>query len=80
MIKSNKGQVVIKGEIDEVFAEYSTLTKSFAKMLVENGGTEEQAKEDLKQAFELAFMTKEEIFKGIIEMLEKHEKECEDDE
>lgn len=69
MIKVNEGKITIEGERSTLLAEYTVITKALAEVMIEEGGSEEEAWRDLKTSFEFAKKSNEQIKDEIIEML-----------
>lgn len=61
MIKANNGKVKIKGGTPEVLTDMTLIIKSVNKMLIDNGLTQEEAKEVIAQGYEMATMTEKEL-------------------
>lgn len=55
MIKADKGHIEIKGLGGELLADYSVITESLAKSLINNGFSKEEAKKVLQNSFDMAF-------------------------
>ena len=81
MIKSNMGEVEIRGTTTIILAEFSALTKGMVESLTENYGKDE-AKEMVEQSYKRGLMSEKEIRKesldilsDILESLKNHIKE-----
>ena len=55
MIETDKGIIRIEGSGADILADYSVITLQLKKILVENGFTEEEAKKQLQENFDIAF-------------------------
>lgn len=71
MIKCKKGQVKIVGDIVNVHAEFAHITKALYNGMKANGKSEEEAKAYLDHAYEVAFLSKEELAEKKAEVLER---------
>ena len=82
MIKSNMGEVEIRGTTTIIMAEFSALTKGMVESLTENYGKDE-AKEMVERAYERGLMSEKEIKKesrdAILEILESIKNHIEDE-
>ena len=81
MIKSNMGEVEIRGTTTIILAEFSALTKGMVESLTENYGKDE-AKEMVEESYKRGLMSEKEIRKesvdilsDILEILKNHIKE-----
>lgn len=64
------GQTTIKGSVHEILADYSVITLNLAESLVEKGiFTKEEAKEQLQDSFDMAFLGDEERHERVAESL-----------
>lgn len=87
MIKSKDGKGTIKGRPTTLLADYSSITKGLVEALVQNGVTEEEAREMVRYAHRIGLMTDEEIKKEVVEktrmflkdLVDKMNKECEEE-
>ncbi len=61
MIKTNKGKLTFKGSIPEILTDYSIVTKSLVKMLMENGCSVEDAKNIVAESHRVGTLTEEEV-------------------
>lgn len=55
MIKADKGHIEFKGSGGELLEDYSVITESLAKSLINNGFSKKEAKELLQTSFDIAF-------------------------
>nr|DAW38198.1 MAG TPA: hypothetical protein [Caudoviricetes sp.] len=69
MIKTDKGQVEISGDIISILADVSIISGTVRDTLVENGMTKEMAEEKIVDVVKKGFMSKEEIAKVIEEKI-----------
>lgn len=69
MIKSKDGKGTMKGRPITLLAEYSSITKGLVEALVQNGVTEEEAREMVRHAHRLGLMTDEDIKKEAAEKI-----------
>lgn len=60
MIKAENGSVHIKGSAADILVDYSMVTESMLGALTDAGATKERAAEDLKRAFDIGMMSREE--------------------
>ena len=81
MIKSNIGEVEIRGTTTIILAEFSALTKGMVESLTDNYGKDE-AKEMVEESYKRGLMSEKEIRKesldilsDILEILKNHIKE-----
>ena len=81
MIKSNMGEVEIRGTTTIILEEFSALTKGMVESLTENYGKDE-AKQMVEQSYKRGLMSEKEIRKesldilsDILEILKNHIKE-----
>lgn len=81
MIKSNMGEVEIRGITTIILAEFSALTKGMVESLTENYGKDE-AKEMVERSYKRGLISEKEIRKesadilsDILEILKNHIKE-----
>lgn len=70
MIKTKKGTVKIKGSVHEVYADLASIAKGVLNAYKERM-PEDEAKEKIRSAVELALMTEEESEKFFKERAEK---------
>ena len=70
MIRANQGESEIKGNIIQLNAEFTTITKHLYQVFSDRYG-EEFARGILKNAFEIAFLTSEELEKHKEMQIEK---------
>ena len=68
MIKSNMGEVEIRGTTTIILAEFSALTKGMVESLTENYGKDE-AKEMVEQSYKRGLMSEKEIRKESLDIL-----------
>lgn len=61
MIKVDKSKVEMQGTVPMLLAELTCLCNSLKNIMVENGRSEAEAKDNLIHALELAFMSSEEL-------------------
>ena len=61
MIKSNKGNVIMKGNIVLLAAEFASVVKALKEIQLDHGKTEKEAKELLDYAYSLAFYSDEQL-------------------
>lgn len=73
MIRAKEGEIELNGTLDTLLSEYSVITKEFRESITEID-SEEAAQELLKRAYDLGFMTDEEIDKEIELAKERFEK------
>ena len=67
MIKVTRGKAIVKGNMSEILAEYSTATKGIINAFVKNGIDREAAVDMVKKANNIGTMTSEEIDKKVKE-------------
>ena len=67
MIKTDKGQIEIEGNIASVIADVGVLSNTVRNTLVENGMPKEMAEERIIDIVKKGFMSEEEIAKAIEE-------------
>lgn len=65
MIKTDKGQTEISGDIPSMLADIGVVSKVVKDILVENGIPEDKAKEKIIDMVKKGFMSEEEIAKAI---------------
>ena len=73
MIRAKEGEIELNGTLDTLLSEYSVITKELRESITEID-SEEAAQELLKRAYDLGFMTDEEIDKEIELAKERFEK------
>lgn len=71
MIKCNRGEIIISGNIAVILAEYGTLANAIKKSLVERGFKEPDAKKMIVDSAEAGFLTSEELDRTIDELSKK---------
>ena len=69
MIKTDKGQIEIRGDIISVLADVSIITGTVRDTLIEHGMTKEMAEEKIVDIVKKGFMSKEEMAKVIEEKI-----------
>ena len=69
MIKTDKGQIEIEGNIASVIADVGVISNTVRDTLVENGMTKEMAEEKIVDIVKKGFMSKEEMAKAIEEKI-----------
>ncbi len=69
MIKTDKGQIEISGDIISVLADVSIITGTVRDTLIEHGMTKEMAEEKIVDIVKKGFMSKEEMAKVIEEKI-----------
>lgn len=67
MIKTDKGQIEIEGNIASVIADVGVISNTVRNTLVENGMPKEMAEERIIDIVKKEFMSEEEIAKAIEE-------------
>lgn len=67
MIKTDKGQIEIEGNIASVIADVGVISNTVRNTLVENGMPKEMAEERIIDIVKKGFMSEEEIAKAIEE-------------
>ncbi len=65
MIKTDKGQTEISGDIPSVLADIGVISKVVKDILIENGIPEDEAKEKIIDMVKKGFMSNEEIAKAV---------------
>lgn len=65
MIKTDKGQTEISGDIASILADIGVVSKVLKDALVENGMPEDKAEEKIIDMVKNGFMNEEEIAKAI---------------
>lgn len=65
MIKTDKGQIEIEGNIASVIADVGVISNTVRETLVENGMPKEMAEERIIDIVKKGFMSEEEIAKTI---------------
>lgn len=73
MIRAKEGEIELNGTLNTLLSEYSVITKELRESITEID-SEEAAQELLKRAYDLGFMTDEEIDKEIELAKERFEK------
>lgn len=69
MIKTDKGQIEISGDIISILADVSIITGTVRDTLIEHGMTKEMAEEKIVDIVKKGFMSKEEMAKVIEEKI-----------
>lgn len=69
MIKTDKGQIEIEGNIASVIADVGVISNTVRDTLVENGMPKEMAEERIIDIVQKGFMSEEEIAKVIEEKI-----------
>lgn len=69
MIKTDKGQIEISGDIISILADVSIITGIVRDTLIEHGMTKEMAEEKIVDIVKKGFMSKEEMAKVIEEKI-----------
>lgn len=69
MIKCDRGEIIISGNIAVILAEYGTLANAIKKSLVERGYKEPDAKKMIVDSAEAGFLTSEELDRKSNELL-----------
>lgn len=69
MIKTDKGQIEISGDIISILADVSIITGTVRDTLIEYGMTKEMAEEKIVDIVKKGFMSKEEMAKVIEEKI-----------
>ena len=69
MIKTDKGQIEISGDIISILADVSIITGIVRDTLIEHGMTKEMAEERIIDIVKKGFMSEEEIAKVIEEKI-----------
>lgn len=70
MIKTENGKLSFNGNKSILLADYSVITEGMFNLL-KDSMPEEIAKEQLQNAFDMAFMSDDELFEAAIEAIEE---------
>lgn len=69
MIKTDKGQIEMRGDITSIFADVGVISNTVRDALVESGMQKEMAEEKIIDIVKRGFMSNEEIAKVIKEKI-----------
>lgn len=68
MISCNRGELILKGDLSDLSADYSTITMKLIETVSKSLG-DEAAREYVKHAYEQGCLTREEVSKKVLEKL-----------
>lgn len=71
MITVDKDNVHVEGSIPVLLTEITMVCKSLREVIIEDGKSEDVAKEQLQMSLDMAFMSKEEIDREVIKAMAK---------